>query len=130
MAEANMAYRAAVRDDDVEPDVLSIADAEPFRPRTPEPVEFDALEDQVMALARTDTLASLQPPGLLERFAKAVFGLDSGRRALADDRLEALRRACVVAHHRHHLPDTQAAELRDAGFSIAQIRAIELRAIA
>jgi alkylhydroperoxidase family enzyme len=125
-----MAYRASVRDDDVEPDELSTADVEPFRPRAIEPVEFDPLEEQVMALARTDTLASLQSPGLLERFAKAVFGLDSGRRALADERLEALRRACVVAHHRHHLPDVQAAELREAGFTVAQIRAIELRAIA
>jgi hypothetical protein len=124
-----MAYRAAVRDD-VEPDEISALDIEPFRAPTIEPVEFGALEEQVMALARTDTLASLEPPGLLERIAKAAFGLDAGRRALADERLEALRRACVVAHHRHHLPDVQAAELRAAGFSVAQIRAIELRAIA
>ena len=40
-----------------------------------------------------------------------------------------LATAIVVANHRHHLPDMQAAELREAGFTVAQIRAIETKAI-
>jgi hypothetical protein len=127
--EADMAYRASVRDD-IEPDVLSAVEIEPFRPRSVAPAEFTALEEQVMAFARTDRLGSIETPGRIERLFTRLFGLNVEQRALADPRLEALRRGFVVARHRHHLPDVQAGELREAGFSIGQIRVIELRAIA
>ena len=123
-----MAYRASVRDDR-EADDLSQIEVEPFRLPAPERVVFSPLEEQVIAIARTDGLGSIEVPGRLERLIKRLFGLDPERRALADPRLEALRRAVVVARHRHHLPDGQAAELREAGFSVAHIRAIELKAI-
>jgi hypothetical protein len=93
-------------------------------------VEFSPLEQQVIALARTDRFGSLEAPGRIERFFSFVFGLNPSRRALADPRLEALRRAVVCARHRHHLPDAQAAELREAGYSVGQIRMIESLAIA
>lgn len=105
-------------------------EVEPFRLREAARVEFSPLEDQVIALARSDTLASLEAPGRIERLFSFVFGLEPGSRPLADPRLEALRRAVVVAHHRHHLPDAQAAELRQMGFTLPQIRMVELRAIA
>ncbi|WBO21167.1 hypothetical protein [Sphingomonas abietis] len=124
-----MAYRASVRDD-IEPDALSAVEIEPFRLKSVEPAEFSALEEQVMALARTDSLGSIEAPGRVERLFTRLFGLNKEQRALADPRLEALRRAFVVARHRHHLPDVQTGELREAGFSIGQIRVIELRAIA
>lgn len=124
-----MAYRATVRDH-VESDPRSDVEVEPFRLKAIEAVEFTSLEEQVMALAATDSLGSIEPPGRIERFVTKLFGLNPEQRALADPRLEALRRAVVVAHHRRHLPDTQTAELREVGFSIEQIRVIERRAIA
>lgn len=93
-------------------------------------IQFDPLEEQVMALARTDRLSSLEKPGPFDRLLTMVFGLRPASRTLADPRLEALRRAVVVARHRHHLPDMQAAELRAQGFALEQIHAIETRAIA
>jgi hypothetical protein len=125
--EANMAYRATVRTD-IDPQPLS-PEVEPFRLSPMEPASFSALEEQVIALARGDRLGSIEKPGRIERLVTKMFGLNPERRALADPRLEALRRAVVVAHHRHHLPDMQAAELREAGFTVAQIRAIETKAI-
>lgn len=124
-----MAYRASVRDDREVDDLRTAAAVEPLRVHAPERVEFSALEEQVIALARTDGLGSIEVAGRLERFIKRLFGLNPERKALADPRLETLRRAVVTAHHRHHLPDAQAAELRQAGFTLAQIRAIELKAI-
>ncbi len=124
MVFQNMARNVA------EPVKASAVEVEPFRLRETGRVEFTPLEDQVMVLARSDSLASLEAPGRIERFFSVVFGLEPGSRPLADPRLEALRRAVVVAHHRHHLPDAQAAELREMGFTLPQIRMIELRAIA
>lgn len=129
-----MAYRTSVRDD-IAPDELSEWDGhlagsvELSRPKPDEIVEFEPLEEQVMALARTDGLGSIELPGRIERLFRKIFGLNPVQKALADPRLEALRRAFVVAHHRHHLPDVQAAELRENGFTVPQIRMIERRAI-
>ncbi len=124
-----MAYQNTARNvaDSAE---MRTVEVEPFRLRETTRVEFTPLEDQVIDLARTDSLGSLEAPGRIERIFSFVFGLSPGSQPLADPRLEALRRAVVVAHHRHHLPDVQAAELRAAGFTPAQIRMIELRGIA
>lgn len=102
----------------------------PFQLRAVGPVAFTALEDQVIALATTDGLGSIEQPGLIERFVGRLFGLRAPRRTLADPRLEALRHAVVVARHRHHLPDAQAAALREWGYALTQIRMIEARAVA
>ncbi len=124
-----MAYRAVSRDD-AQADEPSTLEAQPFLLRRIEPVEFTPLEEQVITLARMDRLGSLEAPGRIERFFSLIFGLNPRMRALADPRLEALRRAVVVANHRHHLPDVQAAELREVGFTPDQVQAIEHRAIA
>lgn len=90
---------------------------------------FAPLEEHVIELARGDGLGSLEEPGRLARLATWLFGVRARRGPLADPRLEALRRAVVVACHRHHLPDAQAADLKNHGFSSDQIRAVEVRAI-
>jgi hypothetical protein len=127
--EADMASQNIVRDDP-EPNGMPTVEVEPFRLQETTRVEFSPLEDQVIELARADRLGSLETPGRIERLFAFLFGLTPGGRPLADPRLEALRRAVVVAHHRHHLPDAQAVELKEQGFSLAQVRMIELRAIA
>lgn len=105
--------------------------AEPFlRQLASGAVVFSPLEEQVIALARYDSLGSLEPPNRLDRAVAFLFGIRSSSRVLADPRLEALRRAVVVAHHRHHLPDAQAVELRGVGFTMEQIHAVEARATA
>ena len=124
-----MEYRGMAYDTTEAPAALSVED-EPFLLRGAHEAEFSPLEEQVIDLARRDGLGSLEAPGRIERFLTFAFGLNIGRRALADERLEALRRAVVVTRHRHHMPDAQAAELREAGFSLPQVRLVELRAIA
>jgi hypothetical protein len=124
-----MAVRAAVRYDAPSP-AAPDASAEILQWRGVGPLAFTPLEEQVIELAQTDGPASLEAPGLVERLLKTIFGLRSATRALADPRLEALRRAVVVTRHRHHLPDAQAAALREAGYAPTQIRMIEARAVA
>ncbi len=124
-----MAYQNTARNVAEQPETSAV-EVEPFRLREATRVEFTPLEDQVIDLARVDSLGSLEVPGRIERLFTFLFGLSPGSQPLADPRLEALRRAVVVSRHRHHLPDVQAAELRVAGFTPEQIRMIELRAIA
>jgi hypothetical protein len=122
-----MEYRDIV-DEQIE--AMLDGDGDPFLlSRDAQAVRFAPLEEQVMQLARRDRLASLEPSGPIDRLLAFLFGLRTTSRSLADPRLEALRRATIVARHRHHLPDTTAAELRDNGFTLEQIHAIEMRAI-
>lgn len=123
-----MAVRAAARHD--QPVATQPIESARFHLRDTGPVAFTALEEQVIALALTDRLGSIEAPGRIERLIGTLFGLRTTSRTLADPRLETLRQAVVVAHHRHHLPDTQAAALRQAGYALTQIRMIEARAVA
>lgn len=124
-----MVNRAAVRQH-VEPDTpASRPDDKVVRLHEAGRATLSSLEEQVVSLALRDRLGSLEEPNWLERTVARLFGLAPRGRALADPRLEALRRAVVVTRHRHHLPDTQAAELREAGFAAAQIRIVEQRAL-
>ena len=123
-----MAVRAAVRHD-AAPPAIADAPAEIFQWRGVGPLAFTPLEEQVIELAQADGPGSLEAPGPVERLIKTLFGLRSAKRALADPRLEALRRAVVVTRHRHHLPDAQAAALREVGYAPTQIRMIEARAV-
>jgi hypothetical protein len=125
-----MEYRAVFRDPDAASEVRDGIEDNPFRLHAVDMPIFSALEEQVIALACMDRMGSLEPPGPIDRLMKLLFGIEPKSRALADPRLELLRRAVVVGRHRHHLPDMQAAELRQNGFSIAQVREIERRAIA
>lgn len=81
---------------------------------------FSALEWSVIALARRDSLASLEAPGPIARAFGSLFGLGAQGR-LADSRLEALRRLAVHAWARGFaLPLSEIARFKLAGFSADQ----------
>jgi hypothetical protein len=83
---------------------------------------FSALEWSVVALARRDSIASLEKPGRIAVALGALFG-DRRNPRLADPRLEALRRFVVLARHlRDRLPDREIGRFLSAGFTRAQAR--------
>ncbi|EQB14061.1 hypothetical protein [Sphingobium lactosutens] len=85
------------------------------------PTDFTPQEWQIVALARTDGLRSLQGPGRFVRLRRWIFGEDTNL-TLASERLEALRRLAVEAWHRGYAVSLSAlAAFRAAGFSTAQL---------
>ncbi len=85
---------------------------------------FSALEWSVIALARRDTLRSLEGTSRVSRALGSLFGLGTASR-LADPRLEALRRAAVYAWRRGFaLPMAEIERFRDAGFVDAQLETL------
>jgi hypothetical protein len=81
---------------------------------------FSALEWTVISLARQDRLSSLGKPGPLARLLARLFGI-ARPSALADPRLEALRRMAVHAWHQgYRLPVSQTKAFLAAGFSADQ----------
>ena len=99
------------------------------RPPVAREPALSMLERNVILVARRDPLASLEPPGLIERAVAWLFGTRTRSRRLADPKLEALRRAVVVTRHRRHLPDPVAAELRTLGYGERRIGAFEALAL-
>jgi hypothetical protein len=82
---------------------------------------FDDLEWQVVALARRDRLSSLRGPSTWSRLVDIIFGKRANP-ALADSRLEALRRLAVEAwHHGYAVRPSALSSFEAAGFSIAQL---------
>ena len=78
---------------------------------------LSALEWSVVALAANDPLSSLRTPGRMAVAMGALFG-DRRHPALADPRLEALRRIAVLGRHQGYT--VAPAEIRSfvaAGFS-------------
>lgn len=87
--------------------------------------DFSALEWQVIAIARQDSLSSLRRPGAFSLALGVVFGSRRANPRLADTRLEALRRTAVVAWHRGHaLPPHEIRAFHDAGFTLDQYGAL------
>ncbi len=85
---------------------------------------FSALEWSVIALAKRDTLRSLESTGRMARALGSLFGLGTASR-LADPRLEALRRAAVYAWRRGFaLPMAEIERFREAGFIDAQLETL------
>jgi hypothetical protein len=87
---------------------------------------FSALEWSVIALARRDRLSSLDQPGRIAKALASLFGLwrDS---ALADGRLEALRRMAVLAWHKGHaVPPSELHAFKAAGFTIDQYELLQV----
>ncbi|OAN55775.1 hypothetical protein [Sphingobium sp. TCM1] len=83
--------------------------------------DFSAQEWQIVSLARTDGLRSLQGPGRFARLRRWIFGEETNL-ALASDRLEALRRLAVEAWHKGYAVSLSGlAAFRAAGFSTAQL---------
>lgn len=85
---------------------------------------FTALEWNVIALAKSDTVRSLGQPGRVSRAMGSLFGLGTASR-LADPRLEALRRLAVHAWRRGFaLPLAEIDRFLAAGFVEAQIETL------
>lgn len=97
-------------------------------------VELTALERRVVELARQDRLATLRPVRRQSWLGRLVFGPQLTSPALANPRLEALRRLAVMAwRHGYQLPASALREAQNAGYSEAQAGAVvdlvaELRA--
>lgn len=82
---------------------------------------FSALEWQVVAIAQGDRLSSLEKPGKLATALTMVFGGQRPNPALADTRLEALRRLAVHAWHKGYtVPRAAIRAFHEAGFSSEQ----------
>ncbi len=85
---------------------------------------FSALEWSVIALAKRDTLRSLEGASRMSRALGSLFGLGTASR-LADSRLEALRRAAVYAWRRGFaLPMAEIERFKAAGFVEAQLETL------
>ena len=80
---------------------------------------FSALEWSVIRLARIDDLWTIRPAGPIRRFWNALVGRTNPK--LANDRLEALRKAAVLSwHFGFTIPGEDVADFLSAGFSPAQ----------
>jgi hypothetical protein len=87
--------------------------------------ELTRLERTVVRLSRLDGLISVEQSGRFKRFLVEFFGVRFANR-LANARLEALRRYCVVSRIiRGQPPFDEAFILRNGGFSEAALREIE-----
>jgi hypothetical protein len=74
------------------------------------------LDWRVVDTARADGPRSLNPDGLVSRLIRAVFGI-SGPRALANEKLEALRRFSVRAWYWDFIRAKDVRTFFDAGYS-------------
>ncbi|GAA0674750.1 hypothetical protein FHT00_000758 [Sphingomonas insulae] len=91
-----------------------VADPVPVAAST---ARLSALEWSVVALAAKDPLSSLRTPGRMAIAMGALFG-DRRRSALADPRLEALRRIAVLGRHQGYtVAPTEIRAFVAAGFS-------------
>lgn len=87
--------------------------------------ELTRLERTVVRLSRLDGLISIGQSSGFKRFLVEFFGVRMANR-LANARLEALRRYCVVSRIiRGQPPFDEALILRNGGFSDAALREIE-----
>ena len=81
--------------------------------------DFSPLEWSVIRLARIDDLWTIRPAGPVRRFWNALLGRTNPE--LANDRLEALRKAAVLSwHFGFTIPGEDVADFLTAGFSPAQ----------
>ncbi len=86
-------------------------------PATASAPRLSALEWSVVALAAKDPISSLRTPGRIAVAMAAAFG-DRRRSALADPRLEALRRIAVLSRHQGYtVAPSEIRAFAAAGFS-------------
>lgn len=84
--------------------------------------EFSPLERRVLALAHFDGLETLEPPRDRSWLGRLLFGPPPPSRALANERLEALRRLAVETRHKGwQVRPSAIAAAKAAGFTEAQI---------
>ena len=81
---------------------------------------FSDLEWSIIRLARLDRLWTLRAPTRVSRFFRRLVGRNPNP-ALANERLEALRRMAVLSwHFGFTVPGEDLAEFLQAGFSLEQ----------
>ncbi len=100
--------------------LATATNAAPRHDRTAAAAGFGPLEWSVVALAERDRPSSLATPGRLSLALSAVFGSKRRNPALADPRLEALRRLAVLSWHRDTIAATEVEAFVAAGFTHAQ----------
>ena len=107
-----MAYLARIEPQTAEPIALRGVPAnDTGRP------EFTRLEWSVIRLAKVDGLSTLREPGRIGRFFGWLMNRN-GSPALANERLEALRRMAVLSwHYGFTVPGDDVAAFLSAGFS-------------
>lgn len=100
--------------------VTSATIAENFETAASSTARFSALEWSVIALAQRDDRVSLDEPGAISQAMATLFG-DRRSNRLADERLEALRRASVLSWtSARPLPDVEVQSFLSSGFSSQQ----------
>lgn len=105
-----MAYLAKI-----EPQFGTLIDF-PIVSRTVAEPEFTPLEWSIIRLARVDRLWTIRPMGLVRRVWN--WFLNRGNPALANERLEMLRRMAVLSwHFGFTVPGDDVADFLSAGFS-------------
>lgn len=94
-----------------------VHDAAPVRAR------LNALEWSVVTVARRDRLSSLERPGRVGTFLRALFKQPNPM--LADQRLEALRRIAVLTwHYGYTVPSHELGAFLQAGFTTDQYETV------
>jgi hypothetical protein len=86
--------------------------------------ELDELDLSVIHLSRKERLQTVLPATTFGRWLGILFGIASSR-PLADQRLEALRRYCVLARNRHPRVEEAWLLLIQSGFAGSQRRRID-----
>lgn len=107
-----MAYAARIERQTAEPIALAVVPAnDTARP------DFSSLEWSVIRLARVDGLSTLREPGRWGRFVNWLMNC-KGLPALANERLEALRKMAVLSwHYGFTVPGEDVVSFLSAGFS-------------
>lgn len=109
-----MAYLARIEPQDSQPIALPAL----VRPARLKP-DFSPLEWSVIRLARIDRLWTIREPGRLDRLWNWL--LARGNPALANEKLEALRRMAVLTwHYGFTVPGEDVRNFLSAGFSADQ----------
>lgn len=89
-------------------------------------VEFGELEWSVVRLARNDGLWSIRPLGRVRRLINWLLNI--GSLELANERLEALRKAAVLSwHFGFSIPGQDVTDFLSAGFTADQYEQMVLR---
>ncbi|MBS47098.1 MAG: hypothetical protein CMN60_05080 [Sphingobium sp.] len=94
-----------------------------FTPKTRGSQELDRLTMQVAQLSRQDSLRSVSQVGRMRRLIERVFDIQV-QNPLADARLEALRRYCVLFIHGDSRAQEAEADLLNRGYSPESCRLI------
>lgn len=86
---------------------------------------FSDLEWSIVAMAESDSLASLREPNRFWALVGAIFALRPANR-LANERLEALRRMAVLTwRERSSIPKPELEAFLHAGFSAGQLELLQ-----